>query len=180
MELYLYVCMHVLHKGDGWEEQRKRLDSFEEFILYFNGSQQFHWGSHQHGQQQGHVSSTEDGEEDGVDHQQDVGGGQRGQQVDEAAQDQVSLVVVVLVEQVPVRHPAGHQLGDGLRDPCGRWQTHMQIISVSSHFLSVEDSDVEGLAELRVPLKRDQQSDEASQWNIQAAGSCKALMEHLI
>lgn len=81
-------------------------------------------GSYEHRQQQGHVSSAEDGEEDGVDHQQDVGGGQRGEQVDEAAQDQVGLVVVVLVEQVPVRHPAGHQLGDGLCDACGERQTH--------------------------------------------------------
>lgn len=72
--------------------------------------------SYQNGQQQSHVSAAEDGEEDGVHHQKDVGGGQRGEQVDQAAEDQVSLVVVVFVEQVPVRHPARNQLGYRLRD----------------------------------------------------------------
>lgn len=76
--------------------------------------------SYQNRQQQSHVSSTEDGEEDGVDHQQDVGGGQRGEQVDEATEDQVGLVVVVLMEEVPVRHPARSQLSDGLCDTCNR------------------------------------------------------------
>ncbi|TNN82906.1 hypothetical protein EYF80_006863 [Liparis tanakae] len=41
------------------------------------------------GQQQSHVSTAEDGKEDGVEHQQDVGGGQGGEQVDQAAEDQL-------------------------------------------------------------------------------------------
>lgn len=73
---------------------------------------------YQHRQQQGHVAATEDGEEHGVNHQQDVGGGQRGEQVDQAAEDQVGFVVVVFVEEIPVRHPARGQLGDGLCDTC--------------------------------------------------------------
>ena len=74
--------------------------------------------AYQDGQQQRHVASAEYGEEDGVDHEQEVWGGERGEQVDHAAQDEVGLVVVVLVGAVPVRHPAGRQLGHSL---CDAW-----------------------------------------------------------
>lgn len=76
------------------------------------------WFSYQHGQQQSHVSTTEDGKKHRIHHQQDVGSGQRGQQVDEAAEDQVGFVVVVLVKEVPVCHPARDQLSDGFCDTC--------------------------------------------------------------
>lgn len=81
---------------------------------------QIGWSPYQNGQQQSHVSATEDGKEDSVNHQQDVGGCQRGEQVDQTAEDQVGLVVVVFMEQVPVCHPARGQLGDGLCDSCNR------------------------------------------------------------
>lgn len=64
------------------------------------------WSPYQNRQQQSHVSTTEDGKKHSVHHQQDVGGGQRGQQVDQATEDQVGFMVVVFVEEVPVRHPA--------------------------------------------------------------------------
>lgn len=81
---------------------------------------QFEGSPYENRQQQGHVSTAEDCKEDSVNHQQDVGGGQRGEQVDEATEDQVGLVVVVVMEQVPVCHPAGDQLGDGLCDAYNR------------------------------------------------------------
>lgn len=73
---------------------------------------------YQNGQQQSHVSTTEDGKEDSVNHQQDVGGCQWGEQIDQATEDQVGLVIVVFMEQVPVCQPAGGQLCDGLCDTC--------------------------------------------------------------
>lgn len=73
---------------------------------------------YQNRQQQSHVAAAEDGKEDGVDHEQDVGGCQRGQQVDQTAEDQVGFVVMVFMEKVPVRHPARGQLRDGLCDTC--------------------------------------------------------------
>lgn len=76
------------------------------------------WFSYQNGEQQSHVSTTEDGKKHSVHHQQDVGSGQRGQQVDEATEDQVGFMIVVFVEEVPVCHPARHQLSDGFCDTC--------------------------------------------------------------
>lgn len=79
--------------------------------------------TYQNRQQQSHVASTEYGEEDSVNHQQDVGGCKWGEQVDHATEDQVGLVVVVFMEQVPVCDPARGQLGYGLCDTCeGREQ----------------------------------------------------------
>ena len=61
---------------------------------------------HQNRQQQGHVAATEDGKEDGVDHEQEVGVCEWRQQVDQATEDQVGFVVVVFMKQVPVCQPA--------------------------------------------------------------------------
>lgn len=74
--------------------------------------------SYENGQQQSHVSTTEDGKKHSIDHEQDVGRGQRGQQVDEAAEDQVGFVVVVFVEEVLVCHPARDELSDGFCNTC--------------------------------------------------------------
>lgn len=62
--------------------------------------------THQHWKEQSHVSSTEDGKEYGVDHELNEGGGEGREQVDDPAQDQIGLVVMVLMHQVPVCHPA--------------------------------------------------------------------------
>lgn len=76
--------------------------------------------TYQNRQQQSHVATTEDGEKDCVDHQQHVRSCQWGKQVDQATQDQVGFVEMVLVEKIPVCHPARGQLGDGLCDTCNR------------------------------------------------------------
>lgn len=81
---------------------------------------QIRYSPHKNRQQQSHVATAEDGKEDSVDHQQDVGGCQWREQVDQATEDQVSFVVVVFMKQVPVCHPARGQLGDGLCDTCNR------------------------------------------------------------
>lgn len=62
--------------------------------------------THQDRQQQCHVAPAEYGEEDGVHHEVDIGGGQWREQVDHATKDQVGLVVVVLMEIVTVCQPA--------------------------------------------------------------------------
>lgn len=67
---------------------------------------QIGWSPYQNRQQQSHVAATEDGKEDSVHHQQDVGGCQWGKQVDQATENQICLVKVVFMEKVPVCHPA--------------------------------------------------------------------------
>lgn len=105
-----------------WALQSKALLKITTLLLIVQMHRlvQIEWPPYQNRQQQSHVSTTEDGKEDSINHQQDVGGRQRGEQVDEATEDQVRLVVVVFMEQVPVCHPARDQLGDGLCDTYNR------------------------------------------------------------
>lgn len=56
-------------------------------------------------QQQSHVTTAEDCKEDRIHHQQYVGGGQRGEHVDQATEDQVGFVEMIFMKQVPVCHP---------------------------------------------------------------------------
>lgn len=74
--------------------------------------------THQDRQEQSHVTSTEDGKEHSIDHELGIWGGKGREQVDNPAQDQIGLVVVVLMDQVPVCHPARGQLSHSFSYTC--------------------------------------------------------------
>lgn len=75
--------------------------------------------THQHREDQSHEPTAEEGEGHRVGHEQGEGGGQRTEQVGDAAEDEVSRVVVILLGPVLVGDPAREQLADHLRDAWG-------------------------------------------------------------
>lgn len=86
------------------------------------------FSTHQDWQEQSHVSPTKGGKEHGIDHELDVGGGERREQVDDTAQDQVGFVVVVLMHQVLVCHPARSQLSHCFCYTCVRQEPNKQTL----------------------------------------------------
>ena len=75
--------------------------------------------THQHREDESHEATAENSEGHGVGHEQREGGGQRTEQVRDAAEDKVSHVVVILLGPVLVGDPTREQLADRLRDAWG-------------------------------------------------------------